>query len=323
MTKRTESLPLIEEIEGREQDDRAALRSAWLRIQYSRSRRCPTDLHVRELIFHVFARDKSGIGVQLSHEEVAKELEVKERTARHIIDRAAIEFGLLEVKEQRYVTGGQSANRYSIDWPVVRSINAGLIEPNRVAKNTPKEAGAKLRNEIEPGDTGCQGPDTGCQGPDTGCHPYKDIPRILPRISPTTHCTKNEDAEQTRPVDEWQVVVSDLVGLGMVKAQDAITAARSRELSKSDVDELIKRWERLRARQRDVTVAWLYRWLMGLSCPPDERDTQPTRRSSLASDTTRAELIRSRVVKEQRLYGASEEEISRKVREAMDQVLTN
>jgi len=323
MIKRTETLPLIEEIEGREQDDRTALRSAWLRIQYARSRRCPTDLHVRELIFHVFARDKSGLGVQLSHEEVAKELEVKERTARHIIERAAIEYGLLEVKEQRYVTGGQSANRYSIDWPVVRSINAGLMEPNRVQKRTQKTAPQEADDKVRPGDTGCQGPDTGCQGPDTGCHPYKDIPRILPRISPTTHSTKNVDAEQTRPVDEWEVVVSDLVGLGMVKAADAITAARGRELSKSDVDELIQRWERLRARQRDVTVAWLYRWLMGLSAPPDERDTQPTRRSSLTSDTTRAELIRSRVVREQRLYGASEEVISRKVRETLERVSTN
>jgi hypothetical protein len=103
--------------------------------------------------------------------------------------------------------------------------------------------------------------------------------------------------EQPRTEDPWKVVVSELIsgvrlGVKMAKAQEAVTAARSRELTRDQVDELIRRWERLRARQQGVTVGWLYRWLMGLSLPPDEPGEQMARKpsSSLMAESTRPVL---------------------------------
>ncbi len=90
--------------------------------------------------------------------------------------------------------------------------------------------------------------------------------------------------------DPWEVVVSDLLRFGMDRARDAVTAAQSRELTVDQVNELIERWERLRARQQNVTVGWLYRWLMGISRPPDESESTPapTQASvSLTSESTR------------------------------------
>jgi hypothetical protein len=314
-----EPTPLLEEIEGREQDDRAALRAAWKRIQYDRGRRLPTDLHVREFIFYVFATDRSGRGVQLSFADVAKELECKERTARHVVERAAVEYGLVEAKEQRYVTGGQSANRYSIDWPVVRSINAGRMETRRKVA-----VGADA--ETRPGDNGCQPPVNGCQGGDNGCQPYKEQPRTIPRIKKTHSLANAQErssapAEPTAGPDPWKVVVSAFVGFGMsdTGARKAVTSAQSRELTPEDAGRLIEHWERLRAHRSDVTVGWLYRWMTGASNPPPARigGAERARAVSLTSEATRREMIRSRIVLAGRRAGASESEIEARVCEAL------
>ncbi len=117
--------------------------------------------------------------------------------------------------------------------------------------------------------------------------------------------------------DPWVVVVSRLRMLEMGKASEAVTAARSRELTVSQVDELIELWQRLRARQRNVTVGWLYRWLMGLSQPPTEQEPARTPSFSIASDTTRLELERAKIFAKLRKAGKSpteiEDEIARKM----------
>ncbi len=112
--------------------------------------------------------------------------------------------------------------------------------------------------------------------------------------SPLQSDRTSPSGQKPQAEDPWKVVVSELIGFGLVKAEEAITAARSRELTRDQVDELIRRWERLRARQHGVTVGWLYRWLMGLSLPPDEpvlgnpgQNVARKPSTSITSDVTR------------------------------------
>jgi len=308
----TEARPLIEKLEGEDQDDRASLRAAWKRIQYGRRHRKVTDLHVREFVFHVFARDRDGRGVQMSYAEIAQELECSIKTARSAVERAWMEYGLIDITEQRFVAGGQAANRYSVNWWAVREINtSGICAKPAAPSGTP------------PVPTG-QGPALSGHPPVPTGHPYKESPRTIPRTKPEIHSPPPVDPERSsgESPDPWEVVVSVLLDLGMVRAQEAVTAAKSRELTASQVDELIVHWERLQARQSHVTVAWLYRWLMGLSQPPAAKDGQEKpsheRNRSLTSETTRWNLIEARIVKAGRNAGASEERIRQRVSEAKE-----
>lgn len=139
-------LPLIEYVEGKQADNRAALFAAWVRINRGKKPHCTT-LHVRELLMYVFAvqPDPEGQPVKLTYEEIAVKLECRPSLARRIVDRAANEYGMLAVEEDYLASGARTANRYSIDWPIVRAINAGRIErasaigsgPSQAPKNTP------------------------------------------------------------------------------------------------------------------------------------------------------------------------------------------
>ncbi len=107
MKRREPSRPLIEEVEGREADDRSSLYCAYRTIANRSNRRSVTNLHVRELLMYVFATDRNGRGVQKSFAEISDLLEIGERTARDVVDRAEREFGLLVVIHQRHARGGQ------------------------------------------------------------------------------------------------------------------------------------------------------------------------------------------------------------------------
>jgi hypothetical protein len=346
--------PLIEEIEGRDQDDRAALRAAWRRLQASRGRAGSTDLHVRELLFHVFARDRSGanfgagqsLGVQLSYSDLAAELETTPKTARSVVARAVDEFGLLLVREQRYVSGGQSANRYAIDWAAVRAVNNGTANATHA---TPANvtAAADLSDSVTPAEPASLAPSVTpapvlvCQpssvtpapestlGPPAlsghppvlsghppvlSGHPYKELPRITPRITPPPPPTDGP---------EWPVVVSVLVSLGMSGdgAASAIAAAQRRDLTPADGLGLVDLFRRVRASGSPATPGWLYRWFTGQSVPPlDPAATSatPARTAiSTTSPTTQRENLRARIVKAGRLAGVPEAAIDRRVQEAL------
>ena len=347
--------PLIEEIEGRDQDDRAALRAAWRRIQAARGRAGSTDLHVRELLFHVFARDRSNggpiggqsLGVQLSYSDLAAELETTPKTARSVVARAVDEFGLLIVREQRYVSGGQSANRYAIDWAAVRAVNHGTANATHA---TPAHvtAAADLSDSVTPAEPASLAPSVTpapvlvCQpssvtpapestlGPPAlsghppvlsghppvlSGHPYKELPRIKPRITPPP----------PPPTDgpEWPVVVSVLVSLGMSGdgAASAIAAAQRRDLTPADGLGLVDLFRRVRASGSPATPGWLYRWFTGQSQPPADpaaASAPPARvATTTTSATTQRENLRARIVKAGRLAGVPEAAIDRRVQEAL------
>lgn len=209
--------PLIERAEGRDQDDRAAVASAWLRIWRQQCKPSVTDLHCEQLVLAVFACDRSRTGVQWSYAEIADRLRCPVPTARKVVDRCCREFGLLEAVEERYARSGQAANRYRINWPMVRAINAGMATRSDI------KAAAELDNRcIRPGDTMDHPPattdhpgDTVYQAPDTMDHPYKECPSNLtsiqasispppvpqdaattPRSQPTPRCTSWEEVEE-------------------------------------------------------------------------------------------------------------------------------
>ena len=119
----------------------------------------------------------------------------------------------------------------------------------------------------------------------------------------------------------WEVVVSALAALGMGGAQKAVDAAQRFGDTPDDVNELMARWERLRARQPSVTVAWLFRWMTRQSqVPPDEEIRQAGKpHRSLTSESTRLELIRGRVLKSGRRAGHSDEQISAALERELDQ----
>jgi len=351
--------PLIEEIEGRDQDDRAALRAAWRRLQAARAsgpnprRAGSTDLHVRELLFHVFARDRSGagaiagqsLGVQLSYSDLAAELETTPKTARSVVARAVDEFGLLLVREQRYVSGGQSANRYAIDWAAVRAVNNGTANATHA---TPANvtAAADLSDSVTPAEPASLAPSVTpapvlvCQlssvtpapestlgppaisghppallghPPALTSHPYKELPRIKPRITPPP------------PTDgpQWPVVVSVLVSLGMSGdgAASAIAAAQRRDLTPADGIGLVDLFRRVRDSGSPATPGWLYRWFTGQSQPPADpaaASAPPARvATTTTSATTQRENLRARIVKAGRLAGVPEAAIDRRVQEAL------
>ena len=165
--------PLVDIAEGRDQDDRGDLYLAFKRCAQWR-KTTQTNLHVRELLLYVMATDRDRRGVQKSYTEIADRLELcSERAARHVIARAK-EFGLLVITEARYERGGQSANRYSINWPFVRAIRDGLENGNPWPKQPAIEPENTLLPPHEPGDTQCQ-------AGDTQCHPYKEHSRTVSR----------------------------------------------------------------------------------------------------------------------------------------------
>ncbi len=332
--------PLIAEIEGRDQDDRASLRAAWRRIQAARAeageRIGSTDLHVRELLFHVFARHRgefggASLGVQLTYTEIAAELETTPATARSIVARAVDEFGLLLVHEQRYVTGGQSANRYAIDWAAVRSTAAATQATPATAPTPATPAGSSTHAELHPGPapssatparpttarppaTTSHPPALSSHPPALSSHPYKDSPRITPQ---------NQTQHSPPPAAGWPVVASVLITLGMSSAgaSSAITAAQRRDLTPADALDLVEAFRRLLAREPKATPGWLHRWFTGQSSPPpptpDPATAAAPRRTTTTSPTTQREQLRARIVKAGRAALAPEAVIERRLQEAL------
>lgn len=334
--KSPQEQPLIEIAEGAEADDRASLFAAWKRLNDNPARRRVTNLHVRELLLYIFATNTHGRGTKLTYEEIAVKFECTKSTARSIVDRASNEFGLLAVIEERYVDGGQTANRYAINWPMVRSVNMGFrTRPERGSREIERSKPGVVPRQ--PPAVPQQPPVVGQQGAVVTAHPYKETPVLSPVLTqysplpPAVEKTASEPPEVGEP-KSWEVVVSALVDFGMRASGKAVDAAKSRSLTADDVWELVERWERLRARQPDdVDVRWLYRWLTGESHPPPEPwetthgnngsapVSQAPRRRVKASDSTRVELIRTDVMRVGRKAGATSEQMSAALRRKLQE----
>jgi len=335
--KRPQPRPLIETAEGRDQDDRASLWSAWRRLQSTRVAGS-TDLHVRELLFVVHALDRTGDGAELTHTDLAERLETTPATVRRVIRRAVDEFGLLRVRSQRYITGGTRANRYSIDWTAVRSTNLPSV--------TPADG---ITQDVTPASDRCVTP---ASDPPTVNDQLTVRPPVLTAHPPalTEHppvLTEQAIEETTRPIssdpsrhsppprDEatataqpvgWVVVVSALVDLGMSVdgSQSAITAAQRRELTPGDVMSLVDRYRRDLATTSGIHVGWLHRWITGRSRPPEPPQPKPAPATSsglLSAAQQRAqarERLRSRIIRAGREANAPEAVIDRRAQEALE-----
>ena len=134
----------------------------------------------------------------------------------------------------------------------------------------------------------------------------KNLSKNKPPRSPSVPTLDRRIAGASSVPAEWQVVVSVLKAFGMSACQAGVTAAIARELTPADAMDLVERWERLRARQPHVTVAWLYRWLTGDSSPPvDDAREQVSKphRTSTTSETTTIENCRNRAIKAFRREG--------------------
>ncbi len=280
------SRPLIEYVEGHEQDDRNAITSAWRRVQFQRNRPANiTDLHVREFIYMVFALDHRGDGYQVSYEELALKLECKVRTARDIVKRATEEFRFVIASEDRYVTSGQKANRYSIDFDFIRAINRGE------AKITIRpKAGDVTR---QPPDVTRQPPDVTRQPPDVTRHPYKETPSIHSSTSPKEPPLQATSDRTAHGGDPWVVVESSLEALGMGNYRNAALRARSRGMSPQEVLDWVQRFGQLTAANPEIHAGYLHKWLFGQGKPPwlqPSAPVQPVTRASLLSSAESQKL---------------------------------
>lgn len=93
--------------------------TAFALVVAAKDHRQVTDLHVRILLSYVGEQDTDGMGFPSSLQQLADHLVLTVATVRRVIRRAAKEFGLLIVTHQRHNPGGQTVNRYSINWPNV------------------------------------------------------------------------------------------------------------------------------------------------------------------------------------------------------------
>jgi hypothetical protein len=224
------SRPLIEIIEGAEQDNRQALNAAFYSIVRRANRRDLYDLHVREFLYYICAVDKSGDGVSLSYADIADKFLLSHSAARRMVQRASRVFGLVAVTEDRYVRGGQSANRYSIDWQAVKAVNQGLHEPHFRSRPAAQSEQPPAQSE---------------QPPAQSEQPYKEPDRLLPGFSKDSSSTSPEQAPQVREISTtWRAVEEELILLGVVKAADACKSARENGATPDHVREISQWWQR-------------------------------------------------------------------------------
>lgn len=309
--KRHAPTPLFEEAEGREADDRASLFAAWKRSNDNIARRPVTNLHVREFLLYVFATDRDGRGVKMTYEEIAMRLECTKSTARSVVDRAANEYGLLAVREDRYVDGGQTANRYSIDWQMVRSINAGIVGP------TSRGPGVVSR---QPPAVRAQPPAVRQQGAAVTAHPYKETPEPLPESIPETQPQLQPKRKRSTgtnpgtPLDTAVVVVLRSLGMSEGGIKQAVRAIHDRGLTPDDVHELIAVYHRERSTNSNVGIGYLCNWITGKRTPPGTNPDQPiaVARSTVTTAERRKQAA-NRVLYRLRRSNLSEAEKQRRV----------
>ena len=130
--------------------------------------RVAADLHLARFTAWVFdctAGGADGQTLKKSHKEIAATpwgLCCSLSKARATVGRA-LQLGLITAAESRYVSGGQTANAYAVDWEGIRALLNCATRPGSVAPHHPKP-GALLR----------QGAVATRQGDVATRHPYKE-----------------------------------------------------------------------------------------------------------------------------------------------------
>ncbi|MHB8953544.1 MAG: hypothetical protein ACYC4U_11290 [Pirellulaceae bacterium] len=168
-----------------------------------------------------------------SHNELADWLHVSKSTARRCVKRS-VDAGLVVSIEERYRTGGQRDNAYSIDWEGVRSycFNSTLAEGPGVHREQPP-----AQNDHPPAHRE--------QPPVQNDHPYKEyIPPSDPPKEPPPPPEKPNGGGGF--LDSWGEVRSRLRSHGVADTPGAIRAAQADAISPREAGELIDQWESAR-----------------------------------------------------------------------------
>lgn len=287
MRKRTDTRPLIEHAEGREQDSRSSLLAAFYSRQNLWNRRPVTNLHVRELLLYVMATDKDGRGVQYSYPELAERLCCTEATARKAVERASKDWGLLTVTEDRHARGGQTANRYSIDWAAVRRPVTRTHEP--AEDRLSSHAGACRHT---------QGPVVSRQGAVVRQQPYKELTRTKPEAKASPSIPQNAAGSPEQSETTWEEVEEVLLGLPADRRPTAWQAClRSAQSSGVGPDHVLAILQHYTEHGPAYSAGALYRRLQRChpQLPPSESWPQPSPSATGPTPQRRDLAIRQRV----------------------------
>lgn len=328
-TRRTEPRSLIEQIEGHEQDDHAALWAAWVRVLEladRRQRTATTTLHVETLLFWIRAIDADGRGAQKTAKEVADRLRCKPDLARDVIARARDEFGLLLVTTTRYASGSQAANRYRINWEAVRRINRG--ELTAPAESAEPEATPAAVTEPEPPRVLPYGGGAKPEPPSAKPEP----PRVKPdhnkepiRPSIRTNKRPSPPTPSERPTG-WQEVEAVILAFPKERRltcwQRGIRAARRSGVTPGHVLEIIEHYQNTPG----YSPGALFRRLQ--NCHPQLPAVEgwveplpaaaPVRKETTADEGRRvAQRIERDIIRASRAQGADDATIRRRIAEAL------
>lgn len=181
------------------------------------------------LYVHDVSRDTE---LRRTYHEIAERINCARRTAIRLVQRC-VDSGILIAVVDRYRSGGQRENAYSIDWDAVRQWVFGTVTP-------------PTRSGVSGVTRGCHFVTGECHG-DTGeCQtvtPYKEIdPLIDPPIDPPPP-QKRRGGGGFSYSEDWGAIKARLESLGMLDSVGAIKAARESQLATSDVIAIIDEWE--------------------------------------------------------------------------------
>ena len=220
---------------------------------------------------------------------------VSERTVRNWT-RDAVDLGLIrrDVISQQY--GGHQWNRYVVFFDQVLS----LASAGNGRKRAETISGPRAETISGLGAENISAPDN-----------------VITREITTPPHTDQPSSEPHTDRDPWEVVVSDLIGVGMSEdgARGAVRAATGRQLTHAAVGELTEQYRELKSRDTHVTAGWLHRWISGRSSPPS-RTAEPVVSQQRGDGMTRTEVaaasLRRRILVAGRRAGASIEQIEQR-----------
>ena len=207
---------------------------------------------------------------------------VSERTVRSWTVWAK-ELGVLDVQYTSLEYGGHRWNAYTVHFArvleLLRSRSTPCVGlPSGAVIGHGKfraEAGGSGRKRAEatsdPGAEATSDPGAEATSDLTYCSNKKFTDHSPVPAASTSEAIPPVDCERER------VVVSALLKMGMCDAARGVRKALTRGLTFETIDQLTERYRALQQSDNRVTIAWLYRWLMGQSRPEEPRAPAPKR----------------------------------------------
>ncbi len=144
------------------------------------------------------------------------------------------------------------------------------------------------------------------------------LPSSLSPPPPEEEFRTTKPSGADRPIEAWEVVVSELENLGVRQARETATAACKSGLPPEKAHAFMKLYRERSHNpywtdEQRMHPGWLARWLTGQSVPePDRREPLKLvgRGDGLTREQVARESLRTRIVKEGRSRNCSEEEIA-------------